>query len=159
MIRRITLALVAVILMATAVHAQKKVATEFRGMNFGADLSEFKNMTPAEVLNPVRFYKKYADEKSFQGVPLKEQFRYGFVDNKFALAMLSAQGPSAYSTLKAYFDATYGEPSQPTKNVKQFKYGAGDVTIELGYDDRSKMCEVSYIYRPLMGKMAMPPKQ
>ncbi len=159
MIRRITLALAAVIVMATAAQAQMKMITEFRGMTFGADLSEFKNMTPAEDLNQVRFYKKYADEKTFQGVPLKDPFRYGFVGNKLALVIFSAQNPSAFTTLKAWFDATYGEPHQATKNVKQYTYNAGEVTIEMSYSDSRKMCEISYIYRPIMAKMAMPQKK
>ena len=157
MIRRITLALAAVVLMATAAQAQKKMVTEFRGMAFGTELSQLQHMVPEESRGAIRFFKKYADEKTFQGVALKEQ-HYGFVDDKFALVLLSAQGPSAYNTLKAWFDATYGEPQQPNKNAKQFTYGAGDVSIEMGYDDVRKICEISYIYRPLMAKMGGPKK-
>jgi len=158
MIRRISLALVAVIVMVTAAQAQLKVMTEFRGMNFGADLSEIQHMVPEDSRGAIRFFKKYADDKTFQGIALKE-LHYGFVENKFALVLFNAQGPSAFNTLKAYFDTTYGQPHQPSKGVKQYTYGAGDVSIEMGYDDTRKVCEVSYIYRPLMSKLGGPKKQ
>lgn len=150
------LVVLAVVLFASAALAQGKFATEFRGMIFGKDLSEFTHMKSVRKQGDLEFYTRYGDERTFQGVPV-ENLTYGFYKNKFCMALFTAKGPSSYSALKSYLDGAYGPPSQPKVNIKQFTYTAGEVTIELGYDDTRKVVEVSYAFRPIV-RMMMPGK-
>jgi len=135
--------------LAVAAFAQGKIILDYKGMAFGKDFSEFKLLKQARQSGDMVFYTKYGDDLTFQSVPVKDQI-YGFFKGKFCLAMFTAQGPSSYNTLKAYFDANYGPANQPKVNVKQFTYTAGDVTIEFGFDDTRKVVDVSYVYRPIV---------
>jgi hypothetical protein len=135
--------------LAAAAFAQGKIILDYKGMAFGKDYSEFKLLKQARQNGDIIFYTKYGDDLTFQSVPVKDQM-YGFYKGKFCLAMFTAQGPSSYNTLKAYFDAHYGPANQPKVNVKQFTYTAGDVTIELGFDDTRKVVDVSYVFRPIV---------
>lgn len=146
----------AIVLFAAPALAQGKVETAFKDMVFGRELGEFKHMKPLRKQGDLEFFTRYGDDKAFQGVPVENQ-AYGFFKNKFCVAMFTAKGPSSYNALRDYFDATYGKPSQTKANIKQFTYTAGEVSIELGYDDARKMVEVSYAYRPIM-RMMMPGK-
>lgn len=142
--------------MATTVFAQGKIILDYKGMTFGKEFSEFKLLKQARQSGDMIFYTKYGDDQTFQGVPVKDQL-YGFYKGKFCLAMFTAQGPTSYNALKAYFDSTYGPASQPKVNIKQFTYNAGEVTIEFSYDDNHKVAEISYLYRPIM-RQALPGK-
>ena len=146
----------ALLVLASQALAQGKFITDFKGMGFGKELSEFQRMKQVRKQSDLEFYSRYGDEQTFQGVPVKEQL-YGFYKGKFCLAMFTAQGPSSYNALKAYFDSNYGPANQPKVNIKQFTYTAGEVTIEFSYDDNHKVAEVSYLYRPIMRQM-MPGK-
>ena len=136
------------LLLAVQAHAQGKFILDYKGMVFGQELKDPRAMKKDHVQNPIVFYTRYGGDRLFQGVPLQQEF-YGYCDGKLCLVLFSAHGPSAYNALKAYFDANYGQPMQPKVNVKQFIYGAGDVDVQLGYDDNRKVAEVSYVYRPL----------
>ncbi|MBI4805353.1 MAG: hypothetical protein HY795_08970 [Desulfovibrio sp.] len=138
-----------ILALAAMAFAQGKIILDYKGMFFGKDFSEFKHLKQARQSGDIIFYTKYGDDLTFQSVPVKDQM-YGFYKGKFCLAMFTAQGPSSYNTLKAYFDATYGPAVQPKVNVKQYTYTAGDVTIELGFDDTRKVVDVSYVYRPIV---------
>ncbi|WP_243312016.1 hypothetical protein [Fundidesulfovibrio agrisoli] len=146
--KRIALFALMMLLAASTALAQGKFVTDFKGIPFGKDLSEVERMAPTENRGEVKLYKRYADDRTFQGLPLKE-LHYGFFQNKFCLAMFSTQGPSAYNTLKAYFDSNYGPARQHTVNVKRFDYTAGEVGIQLAYNDNTKIAEVSYLYLPI----------
>ncbi len=146
----------AIVLFAAPALAQGKFETGFKGMAFGKDISEFQHMKPMRKQGDMEFFTRYGDDKTFQGVPVESQ-TYGFFKNRFCLALFSAKGPSSYNALKEYFDATYGKPSQAKGGIKQFTYMAGEVSIELGYDDTRKVVEVSYAYRPIM-RMMIPGK-
>ena len=146
--KRIAIFAALMLLAAGSALAQGKFVTDFKGVPFGKDVSEIERMAPTETRGDVKLYKRYADDRTFQGIPLKE-LHYGFYKNKFCLAMFSALGPSAYNTLKTYFDSNYGPAQQPTVNVKRYNYNAGEVGIQLSYDDNSKIIEVSYLYLPI----------
>lgn len=146
----------ALVLLASPALAQNKMVTDFKGMAFGHELSEFQHMKSVRKQGELEFFTRYGDERSFQNVPI-ENLTYGFYKNKFCMALFTAKGPSAYNALKAYFDGTFGQPSQPKVNIKQFTYTSGEVSVELGYDDTRKVVEVSYAYRPVM-RMMMPGK-
>lgn len=143
---------IAVLLLAVQAQAQGKFITDYKGMVFGKDLSEFEHLKKEREMNPLTLYSRYGDEHAFQGVPIKDQL-YGFYKNKFCVVMFTAQGPSSYNALKAYFDANYGPASQPKTNIKQFTYTAGEVSIQFGFDDTRKVVEVSYMYNPIMRQM------
>ena len=149
MIRAISMVLAAVLLVAAAAQAQPKPITEFRGMKFGGDIKDMQHMAKSGESGDLLLYKKYADDKNFQGVPL-EDIRYGFGSGKFCVVLFLAKGVTSYEKLKVYFDSTFGTARQPEKNVKNFSWDSGDVTIELNYNEAQKMSEVHYIYRPLM---------
>lgn len=150
MVRNIALALAAVLVLAAAAQAQLKGTNEFRGIKFGSDISELKQMSKTGDNGSLRFYKKYGDDRNFQGVPM-ENIVYVFgMDGKFCAVSLMAKGVSSFEKLKAYFDSAYGPARQPEKNVKNFSWDSGDVTIELNYNESQKMSEAHYIYRPLM---------
>jgi len=135
--------------MAVAAYAQGKIIIDYKGMTFGKDISEYKLLKQVRQSGDIVFYSKYGDDQAFQGVPVKEQM-YGFYKGKFCLAMFTAQGPSSYNTLKAFFDANYGPAHQPKVNIKQFSYNAGDVSIQLGFDDARKVVEVTYMFNPIV---------
>lgn len=149
--KRVILCL-ALVLIAAQALAQGKFLTEHRGLSFGKEISDFQYMRKVRSQGVLDIYTRYGDDRQFQGVPLTEHY-YGLYQKKLCLVMFSAKGPSAYSTLKAYFDATYGQPSQPKVNVKQYVYSAGDVDIEMRYSDDSKILEISYVYRPIMRQL------
>ncbi|GAB6038185.1 hypothetical protein JCM15519_27440 [Fundidesulfovibrio butyratiphilus] len=152
MIRKAILTLAALLIAASSVLAQAGIVTEFRGMKFGADLSQMEHMAPLDKGRDLKFYKKYQDDKTFQGVPVKD-LSYGFYKNRFCVVLFSASGPSAYNTFKSYFDSTYGQPTQMAKNAKVFNYTCGEVSIELAYDDGRKVVAVQYAYMPLYRQM------
>ncbi|WP_243359956.1 hypothetical protein [Fundidesulfovibrio terrae] len=147
--KRAFIAVALLLAVAATAFAQGKIILDYKGMAFGKDFSEFKLLKEVRKSGDMVFYAKYQEEPTFQGVPVKDQM-YGFYKGKFCLAMFTAQGPSAYNTLKAYFDAHYGPASQPKVNIKQFTYMAGDVAIQLGFDDARKVVDVSYAYNPIM---------
>jgi hypothetical protein len=138
---------VALLLLAGGAQAQNRI-TDFRGIKFGADFSTMEHMSMPDERGGLTFYRKYQDDRNFQGVPLIE-IKYGFFKNKLCLVLFSARSLDSFHALKAYFDANYG-PAKQTKDLKQYTYAAGDVNIEFGYDDNRKVAEVSYIYRPIM---------
>jgi hypothetical protein len=151
--KRIILCLALFILAAPALAlAQGKFIADYKGMVFGKDLSEFQHMKQVRKQGDLEFYNRYGDERTFQGVPLKEQL-YGFYKGKLCLVMFTASGPSSYNTLKTYFDSNYGPASQPKVNIKQFTYTAGEVTVEMEYDDTNKVMSVSYVFKPIMRMM------
>jgi len=133
--------------------AQGRFATEFKGMVFGKPLSDFQHMKLIRQQGEMALYSRYGEDHKFQGVATKDE-SYGFFKGTFCVAMFTAQGPSSYNALKAYFDSNYGPASQPKVNMKQFTYTAGEVSIELTYDDARKVAEVSYMYRPVMRSMS-----
>lgn len=153
--KRIVICLALLAVAATA-FAQGKFITDYKGMIFGKDISEFKMMKQVRQQGDLVFYTKYGDDHTFQNVPIKDQM-YGFFKGKFCVAMFRAQGPSSYNALKAFFDANYGPASQPKVNVHQYTYTAGETSIELGFDDTQKIVDVSYYYRPIM-RQVMPGK-
>jgi len=144
------------VLAASAALAQGTFKADYKGMAFGSELTEFKNMKSLRKQGELEFFTRYGDDRNFQGVPLDTQ-TYGFYQGKFCLALFSAKGPANFTALKAYFDSAFGKPSQPKQGLKQFSYTSGDLTVEMGYDDTRKVTEVSYIYRPIMHLM-MPGK-
>lgn len=151
--KRIILCLALFILAApTLALAQGKFIADYKGMAFGKDLSEFQHMKQVRKQGELEFYTRYGDDRTFQGVPLKEQL-YGFYKGKLCLVMFTASGPSSYNTLKTYFDSNYGPASQPKVNIKQFTYTAGEVTVEMEYDDTNKVMSVSYVFKPIMRMM------
>ncbi len=152
MIRNALFTLAALLLAASCVLAQSKFVTDFRGMQFGADLSQFQHMASLDKGHDLKFYKKYQEDKTFQGLPVKD-LSYGFYKNKLCVVLFSASGVSAYNTLKNYFDSTYGQPVQMAKNTKMFSYPCGLVNIELAFDDNRKVVAVQYAYMPLYKKM------
>ncbi len=150
--KRFILALAAIMLFAATAQAQGKFITEFKGIPFGKELSPEDRMSPADKRGDLTLYKRYGDDRTFQGVALKDLF-YGYARNKFCLVMFSAQGPSAFNAIKTYLDSNYGPASQPKVNIKQYSYTAGEVSVELGYDDTRKVVEVSYVYKPVMRQL------
>lgn len=155
---RLSAALAILVLMAVTAQAQVqgKIVTDFKGMQFGKDISEFKQLKEQKKFPAITFYSRYGDDKAFQGVPVKD-LMYGFVIGKFAVVQFTAQGPSSFNALKAHFDSTLGTPSQPKVNVKQYTYNAGDVSVDLNYDDTQKVVLVSYSYRPIMRQLMVKP--
>lgn len=152
--KRIILCLALFILAAPSLAlAQGKFILDYKGMAFGKDLSEFQHMKQVRKQGDLEFYNRYGDDRTFQGVALKEQL-YGFYKGKLCLVMFTTQGPSAYNTIKAYFDANYGPASQPKVNIKQYTYTAGEVSIEMEYDDTNKIMSVSYVFKPIMRMMS-----
>jgi len=141
------------VLLAVEVHAQGGFVLEYKGMVFGREMADPHSMKKDHQQGDLVFYTRYGDGRTFQGVPLQDQF-YGYAGGKLALVLFNAHGPSAYNALKSYFDAHYGQAMQPEMNVKRFVYGAGDVDIQLNYDESHKMAEVSYVYRPLFKQLA-----
>jgi hypothetical protein len=155
---RLLAAAVLVLVAATAqAQVQGKIITDFKGMTFGKDISEFKQLKEQKKFPAITFYSRYGDDKAFQGVPVRDMM-YGFVSGKFAVVQFMAQGPSSFGALKAHFDSILGQPSQPKVNVKQYTYTAGDVTVDLNYDDTQKVVLVSYSYRPIMRQMMVKPQ-
>lgn len=152
MIRKALFTLVALLVAASCVLAQSKFVTDFRGMKFGADLSQFEHMAPLDKGRDLKFYKKYQDDKTFQGLPVKD-LSYGFYKNKLCVVLFTTSGVSAYNTLKNYFDSTYGQPVQMAKNAKMFSYPCGEVNIELAFDDNRRVVAVQYSYMPLYKQM------
>ncbi|GFK93498.1 hypothetical protein NNJEOMEG_01331 [Fundidesulfovibrio magnetotacticus] len=152
--RLATLCLIACALLSLAApaQAQGKFVTEFKGMVFGKPFTDFQRMKPIRQQGDMALYSRYGDDHQFQGVATKDE-AYGFFKGVFCVVMFTAQGPTAYNTLKSYFDANFGPASQPKVNMKQFTYTAGEVSIELTYDDTRKIAEVSYMYRPVMRSM------
>jgi hypothetical protein len=148
----------AMLLLATQALAQGKIILDYKGMAFGKEMTDSKYMMKAREQGDLTFYTRYGEDHNFQGVPVKDQY-YGYVGNKFCVAMFSAQGPSSYNALKAYFDANYGPARQPKVNVKKFSYDAGDVEIQLEYDDNTKVAGVSYVYTPIMRQVMTPKKK
>jgi len=134
-------------------QAQGKFVTEFKGMVFGKPFGDFQRMKPMRQQGDMALYTRYGEDHQFQGVAIKDE-AYGFFKGTFCVVMFTAQGPTAYNALKAYFDANYGPASQPKVNMKQFTYTAGEVSIELTYDDTRKLAEVSYMYRPVMRSLS-----
>jgi len=140
--------------MAVLAHAQGgKFVLDYKGMAFGSKMADPHSMKKDREQGAVTLYTRYGGDRVFQGVPLEKEV-FGYCQDKLCVVLFSARGPSAYNTLKAYFDANYGPAMQPRMNVKQFTYGAGDVDIQFSYDDGRKEAEVSYIYRPLVRQMA-----
>lgn len=146
--KRIAIFTALMLLVASAAFAQGKFIIDFKGLQFGKDVSEMERMAPGDSRGEVKFYKRYADDRTFQGLPLKD-LMYGFYKNKFCLAMFSTTGPTAFNTLKSFFDSNYGPAHQAKVNVKSFTYYAGDVVVQVAYNDSSKICEVSYLYTPI----------
>jgi len=138
---------------AVLVHAQGgKFILDYKGMAFGGKMADPHSMKKDRDQGDVTLYTRYGGDRVFQGLPLDKEV-FGYCKDRLCLVLFSAHGPSAYNTLKAYFDANYGPATQPKMNVKQFTYGAGEVDIQFSYNDNSKEAEVSYIYRPLFKQM------
>jgi len=152
MIRKALFTLAAVLAAASCVLAQSKFVTEFRGMKFGADLSQFEHMASLDKGRDLKFYKKYQDDKTFQGLPVKD-LSYGFYKDKLCVVLFSASGVTAYNTFKNHFDSTYGQPVQMVKNAKMFSYSCGEVNIELAFEDNQKVVAVQYSYMPVYKQM------
>jgi len=142
-----------VLLLAVQAHAQGKFVLDYKGMVFGKEMADPHSMKKDHAQGDLTFYTRYSEDHVFQGVPLQREY-FGYCQGKLCLVLFSAQGPSAYNALKAYFDANYGPAMQPKMNVKEFTYGAGEVDIQLSYHDSSKVAEVSYIYRPIFRQMS-----
>jgi len=141
------------VFLAVEAHAQGGFVQDYKGMVFGKEMTDPHVMKKDHQQGDLIFYTRYGDDHTFQGVPLQSQF-YGYAGGRLALVLFNARGPSAYNAFKSYFDAHYGQAMQPQMNVKRFAYAAGDVDIQLSYDENHKMAEVGYLYRPLF-KQAM----
>jgi hypothetical protein len=121
----------------------------FRGVKFGAQISDFKNLKLIED-GAWNFFSRENDSLKLGAAELMV-VSYGFYKDELGAVILKTTGPNCAPMLKALKES-YGSPRQPNEHVQSYFWGGRRVYLSFDRNDITDKCYATFISMPVHEK-------
>jgi len=122
----------------------------FRGIKWGTNIKDVKNMKLVEDAVDSKFYMR-KDEKNKIGDAIVDSIVYVFYNNKFYGVIIKFNSITNFTRLKETFFQQYGSGNKHNRFMEDYDWGlmGSDVYINLKYSEVSEKGQIHYSYRPI----------
>lgn len=136
------LLLVTMLLAMSCLAATANELSGFRGMRWGRDIGDFKDMKFFDEAYGFRYYRKLNDKMSIGDTSLND-ILYVFWQNKFSGVVLTSKGQRNARLLYETLKSSYGVPYRLAGD--NFYWRFTHMWIFYNYNEYSHQLEVSYL--------------
>lgn len=136
------------VLTQSAVWAFQNEPPDFRGIGWGADISNLEGLAKVHTQNSLDYYTRKNEVMTIGEAELKSVV-YVFYKKRFCGSVLNFQSFVDSEKMKEALFDLYGEG---VKKTEQYRWDGKDVTITYKYDKTSKKGKVSFFYMPIFNK-------
>lgn len=121
---------------------------EFRGIPFGAAVSDVPGLSLLATYGETRFYRR-RDDKPLLGETCRTDIRYGFSRGALFFVRLTLEGCDGLPSLLAAYEAKYGRPvREGAPGYIRLVWRQPTLSISLSHSARDGVTVVDYVYLP-----------
>jgi hypothetical protein len=143
------LAMVLGLLVAVSALAFQNEPASFRGIEWGANITELGDMGLIESEGNTRDYVKKNDKMKIGDADI-ERIAYGFYKGRFFSVMIAFKGYINYSQIKETLFQLYGSPEKPNQFMGDYRWLGSDVWITLEYKEILDKGIIWYFFKPIV---------
>ncbi len=144
-----TLAIVSMLIHATATQAMEKEPADFRGVPWGAEFEQYRSeMTVLRNEGDVVYYRRTGDIMKLNQVDAIK-VAYRFYKNRFSTGVIQTYGGGNQKSLLETLKGLHGEPQRPRKRIHQY-FWDGEVAYLVLTCEVTSYCVVEYASKPMI---------
>jgi hypothetical protein len=130
---------------------------EFRGIKWGINISELKDMIPEETIQKpgpdIKYYTRKGEENKIGDIPINKII-YAFYKDQFWAVTINFDDYSNYQSLLAGLSSKYGQASRPNRYIEEYNwFGISSLHLGIKYSDKPKRGSIFYYYKPVSNQM------
>lgn len=130
---------------------------EFRGIKWGANITELSDMIPEQAppkTGPdIKYYSRKGEENKIGEIAVTKII-YSFYKDKFWAAGINFDNYSSYQSLLAGLTSKYGNGYHPNRYIEEYNWFLSTLAIAIKYSNISKIGSVNYYYKPISNEMS-----
>jgi hypothetical protein len=120
----------------------------FRGIKWGTNISELREMSLSEDRGDSKFYLRKGDKLKIGDADI-DRISYGFYKSRFNKLFIIYKGSLNFTKLKDTFFEQYGQGSKPNRFMEQYYWVGETVSIAFEHSEITKKGEIVYTYDPI----------
>lgn len=120
----------------------------FRGIKWGTNISELREMSLSEDRGDSKFYLRKVDKLKIGDADI-DRISYGFYKGRFNNLFIIYKGSLNFTKLKDILFAQYGKGSKPNRFMEQYYWVGETVSIAFEHSEITKEGKIVYIYDPV----------
>jgi hypothetical protein len=120
----------------------------FRGIKWGTNISELRDMGLVEDVDDLKYYSR-KDDKMKLGDTDIEQIRYGFYKDRFYTVKISFSEFSNFTRLKATFIDQYGLGYKLYSKLEDYSWVGSTVSIVMDYNEILGKGRIIFFFKPI----------
>lgn len=130
-------------------NSESQSETEsFRGIKWGTDIHELRDMKLLNNEGGLSFYQKTNDIMEFHSVPVNRVV-YGFHEGQFYSVSIYFDSISGYLKLRESLSEQYGGPDDAPQSGDRYFWDKDQLEVLLTFDRLSEHGRIYYSYNPI----------
>ena len=148
MIRAILCSVVAILTVAASAGAFQNEPTEFRGIKWGAEITQLSDMEFQVKSAGLDIYSRKNENLAFGSADLKA-VAYSFYKDRFCAVFVAYEDWSNFNALMLALSEMYGSGKRDENNPLEHTWLGKNIFIILDYNELSAQGKIIYYYAPI----------
>lgn len=126
----------------------KKEPAEFRGMKWGSNVRDLREMKLLAEEGDLKFFEKAGEVTKF-GDAAVDKIIYGFYQDRLYNVMIYYSSPADFVGFREALSKEFGPPFQPVASEKKCFWNGEQVNLLLNFDETSATGRIIYLFKPI----------